>query len=205
MKLNLKEVSKKAEIESGMLTLVNLTILSEHKKLTKSQRELENEYKELSNENWILKTSLTLINAILTQKRGVFILTRQSLINLLEKDTNHRNKVSLRKEDYKHFIRHISTFMVKINKVRKQHKEVMIAEVIWDELLKELNVDLKDQRRECMLFITKESNHRNLDYLINSIFSRYDTFIKPNKPTLESNLHISSAIKAIINNYKTIK
>ena len=135
-KLNLKKHSDLAESNSSMITLVNITILKDIKKLNKIQRLLLNEYKSISNDSWLIKASLTLTNAILTQNRAVFILTRDSLFNLLSIDTNHKNKVSLRNSEYSRFINHITKYLIKVNKFKRYNRQVMVCEVILPEVLK---------------------------------------------------------------------
>lgn len=203
-KLNLKKHSDLAESNTSMVTLVNITILKDIKKLNKTQRLLINEYKSVSNDSWLVKASLTLTNAILTQNRAVFILTRDSLFNLLSIDTNHKNKVTLKNSEYSRFINHITKYLIKVNKFKRYNRQVMVCEVILPEVFKLIKTDINKQRRETIMFVTGEILNLDNTLKIESIIQNYISF---RKTPIQKNrsFKVKSKINLIIERYKKFK
>jgi len=185
-----------------MFTLVNLTIISDFKKSTKFTRMLKEEYKEVRNNNWQSKVMLTLINAMTTQNRGVFILTKESLVRLIEKDSNHPNKVTLRHNDYKGFINHIGNSLVSISKHKRFNRDVMVCTVINKTILKLIKANLYDQYKEVKMFVTGEIDNRI--ELIQEIYNRYVSF-RVTPSTQNTNFFNRKRIENIIEKYSKMK
>ena len=202
MKINIKKLNREAEAKGNMFTLVNLTIISDFKKSTKLTRMLEEEYKDVQTSDWKVKTMLTLVNAILTQNRSVFILTRKTLCDLLEKDSNHINKVNLVLSNYRVFINHITNSLVKITKYKRHNKEVMVCTVIDKDLIKLIKADSYTQNNEVKMFITGEVDNRA--ELIEQIYNRYVSFrVTPSKQN--TSFKTPRKIQNIVDNYTKMK
>lgn len=199
-KLNISKRGNKVNSESGMFTLVDLTILESIKKKNSIHRSFIEEYKEVHNDTWMIKASLTLVNAVYTQKRGIFILTRDSLANLLEMDTNHKNKASLRKDQYRHFINHITKYILTIEKFKRYNREVMVCTVILPELLEMINVDMDKQKREMRTFVTGEMSTPESDIL--SIINRHISVKNNNPNEFKTGFKVVADIKRIMKKYK---
>jgi len=160
MSINVKKLTKTNKKKTKMYTLVNVTILSELVKKKKVHRELEEQYKELRNESWIDQTTLTIINAIITQNRKVFILTRGVLEKLLVLDTNHFNKPCLNRNEYDILISTISDKLVSINKIKRGSIYVTVCTVKSKGILKYLTADQAEQEKEIIHYITKNNFKR---------------------------------------------
>lgn len=202
MKINIKKLNRDAETKGNMFTLVNLTIIVDFKKSTKFTRMLEEEYREVQASDWQAKIMLTLINSMITQNRGVFILTKESLLRLIEKDNNHLNKVTLRNNDYKGFINHITNSLISITKYKRFNRDVMVCTVIDKDILKLINANLYIQNNEVKMFITGEVDNRA--ELIMEIYNRYVSF-KVSPPEQNKNFISRKRIENIAEKYKKMK
>ena len=160
MTLSIKKLTKSVKKKTKMYTLVNVTILSELKKLKKIHRELDDQYKELQTESWIDRTFLTIINAIITQNRKVFILTRTNLTALLKKDDNHPNKPCVNKDEYAILISALTDVLLSIDKVKRGPNYVSICTVKSKEILKHLTSDQTAQEKEVREYVTKSNFRR---------------------------------------------
>lgn len=174
MRIDIKRLKRDAETKSNMFTLVNLTLLSDFKKQTRFTRMLQGEYKEVRNDSWEVKIMLTLVNSILTQNRAVFILTRDSIAKLIEKDNNHINKVSLNNRDYKHFINYITNSLINITKYKRFNRDVMVATVKDINILSLIKADRYSQLNEVIMFVTGEVDETEKKIL--DIIHRYQSF-----------------------------
>lgn len=202
MRINIKKLNREAEAKGNMFTLVNLTIISDFKKSTKLTRMLEEEYKDVRNGDWQAKIMLTLVNAMITQNRGAFILTKESLLRLIEKDTNHLNKVTLRHSDYKGLINHISNSLITISKHKRFNRDIMVCTVINKDILKLIKANLYDQYKEVKMFITGEVDNRA--ELIQEIYNRYVSF-RVTPPTQNRNFFSRKRIENITEKYSKMK
>lgn len=202
MKIDIKKLNRDAESKGNMFTLVNLTIISDFKKSTKLTRMLADEYKECHNSNWQTKVMLTLINSMVTQNRAVFILTRDSIVKLLESDTNHINKVSLRYNDYKSLINYLTNSLLNITKYKRFNRDVMVCSLNNKDILSLIKADLYNQQNEVKMFITGEVD--NSESLVLDIINRYRSFkITP----IEQNNSFKNVrkIRNITEKYKKMK
>ncbi len=211
-RLNIKKLSNDAELKSNMHTLVNLTILSKSSKKNKLHRILEHEYKDVVNDNWLTKVSLTISNAIITQDKSVFILTRESITRLLKSDTNHINPVSMKNDQYKIIIQHISKYLCSIKKYKNGYNRyIMVCSVIAPTILKQLKSNRLTQEQEVRMFINGEiqeeqfaANEATIE-AIKSITQRYID-IKNNQNIIwNSSFRIPSKIKKIEERYNKVK
>lgn len=202
MRINIKKLNRDAESKGNMFTLVNLTIISDFKKSTKLTRMLQEEYKDVQTSDWQAKIMLTLVNSMITQNRGVFILTKESLLRLIEKDSNHLNKVTLRHSDYKGFINHITNSLISITKYKRFNRDVMVCTVIDKDLLKLINANLYIQNNEVRMFITGEVDNRA--ELITEIYNRYVSF-RVTPPQQNKNFITRKRIENITEKYSKMK
>lgn len=209
MGFNIKELAKIADAKTNMFTLVNLTNLKEVKKSTKITRKLAEDYKEVHNEHWITKATVTLVNSIVTQNKSSFLLTRASLTKLVESDMNHEKRISVSNKEYTRFINHITDYLVDIVKIPRNGKEVMVCYVKLPELLKVLKVDKALQDREIRMFVTGEIIESDeviqlkQEAAIRAIVNRYLEFkYTPDNNMLQNSFKLASKVKRIMVNYQ---
>jgi hypothetical protein len=185
-----------------MVTLVDLTIIKDSPKKTKLIRMLEYEYKDCHNSDWLTKTMLTILNAAITQNRGVFILTRDSITSLLDKDTNHYAKVSLKYNSYKNLIKYLTNSLLEITKYKRFNRGVMVCEIVNPDVLKLIKADIDNQRSEVKLFVTGEVDPiiEQIQSIVNNYFEIKVTPIEQNK-----SFKVARKIKNIIEKYQKMK
>lgn len=162
-KIDLVKESNDAEITSNMYNLVNLTILTEMKKSTKITRLLDDSYKDAKSNTWLTKITITIINSVLTQNRKVFILNRDFLTKLVDSDSNHYGKVSFNNSKYKQLIDHITKYLCKIEKIKRNNYYVMMCIITHAELLKIIKADITEQENEVRTFINNKSTEKSKD------------------------------------------
>jgi len=146
-----------------MYNLESLTILKDLKKTTKITRLLAEHYKEVRNESYLTKVTVTIINCLLTQNRKVFILNRDFLNTLIKKDTNHFIELGTCNPHYKHLVKHLSNFICKIEKVKRHKQYVLLCTVIHKDLCNLLTCNPEEQEKEVRTFISNNSKDSTID------------------------------------------
>jgi hypothetical protein len=198
-----------SNIAESSYTLVSTTDYNKLPKSNKLSRMMLEEYKECNNKHWITKASISLMNGILTQNRKVFILTRKTLIDLVDNDCNHKNRVKIDNNQYKLFISTISKSLVSIQKLKRKRNEVMVCTVKNETILSYLTSDLIEQQKQVIGFITGEiyddtnsintlsSEQENNILAIHKIVNKFDYFRQNYNPQFNKSFKIVGKLKRI--------
>jgi hypothetical protein len=122
---------------------------------------LKEDYKKLSQSSWEDRAMVSMVNAILLQRRVVFILTRKNFRELLRNDRNWKKKIGIRNDNWRKLI----LTATNCNIIKCIHKPTNnscgVYEVIHKDILKYLNVDVKQQRAECIDYVNQ--NHEDIE------------------------------------------
>lgn len=164
--------SNEAIKSTNMCNLVTLTNLSDLTKSTKVTRYIANGYKVSRNQPLLTKMTVTIINAILTQNRKVFIFNKSILTELIKNDPNHYNQLGFSSDNYRRLLAHLNSFLCDLKKVTRKGHYVTIGTVTHKSVLKLLTSDLDVQTKEVLEFINKES--------VGELYTK-DTPIDPSK------------------------
>lgn len=144
LKMNLDELKKE------------LIVLKYTRKITKDDLrlpewvEMHEDYREITAATD--KAVLSIKNAILFQRRAVFCLTREATRELVTNDRNWKSKAGLSNDNWPVIIKLlVDVGLVKLIKAGS-YKTPSVYEVVEKDLLKSLQIDVEEQRREAIHF-----------------------------------------------------
>lgn len=111
---------------------------------------IKNEYIENINGDWLDKAMTSFLNSIVYSNRAVFIITRESLRQLLKSDENWDKTIGLKDSNYPIFL----CEMINGELIKKivDGTKASVYELISPELLKFINADVEAQRLEAVEF-----------------------------------------------------
>jgi thiol-disulfide isomerase/thioredoxin len=141
-------------MKTRMVLLYTTPIMTESPKMPQFEF-LKQEYKENFESQWVAKAAITMLNAIFTQNRAVFVTTRKSFRQLIKDDPNWEISIGLKNENWPKLI----GFMIGneiIKEIHKTEKGRSVYEVSSDVILEYLNINIDNQRKEAIEFAENE-------------------------------------------------
>jgi len=111
----------------------------------------------------VTKNVCSVLNSILYQRRVVFVLTRESVKNIVSSDKNWKTRVGFRNENYRKIIGLLckNNIIEEIVFPENKSKKTMVFKVIEPFFLSLLQVDAEKQMSEVLFFIDRKSKENN--------------------------------------------
>jgi len=121
---------------------------------------MSKEYEEAQDSEWSVKAIISIVNSIIYQRRLVFLMTRNSLRDLLNSDKNWNKPIGLKTDNYKFILRIMYKTvgeLVESFESKRNNRKFSIIKVNNPDILKFLSVNYDEQLQETKDFLETPS------------------------------------------------